>query len=176
MARPGIQSIEVAYELRRFPVKLNVLLFVFAALLATFCEQANAIDMANLSLTPFESRKKPPKAPPYTLMHKSYNSSTSTNHPFDNNVDINGDDWCDWVSTAARPPHRGDIDEPTLTDFIFFGNPKRMAKVWHPAKGSAGSTSRNVTNWSCSCFRIYLSQICLSEGRQNALYSRASIL
>lgn len=102
-------------------MKLNVLLLVFAALLATFCEQANAIDMANLSLTPFESCKKPPKAPPYTLMHKSYNSSTSTNHPFDNNVDINGDGWCDWVSTAARPPHRGDIDEPTLTDFIFLG-------------------------------------------------------
>lgn len=102
-------------------MKLNILLLVCAALLGTFCEQAIAIDMANLSLTPFESCKKPRKAPPYAVMHKRYNSSTSTNHPFENNVDINGDGWCDWVSTAARPPHRGDIDEPILTDFIFLG-------------------------------------------------------
>lgn len=54
-------------------------------------------------------------------MHKRYNSSTSTNYPFDNSVDINGDSWCDWVSTASHPPHRGDIDEPILTDFVFLG-------------------------------------------------------
>lgn len=95
--------------------------FVFAALLAVICAQADAIDMADLSLTPFENCKKPPKSPPHTLMHKSYKSASSKNYPFDETVDINGDGWCDWVSMAARPPHRGDIDEPPLTDFIFLG-------------------------------------------------------
>jgi hypothetical protein len=133
-------------------VKLNVLLFAFATLLATFCEQTDAIDMANLSLTPFESCKKPPKTPPYTLMHKKYNSATRTNYPFDNNVDINGDGWCDWVSTAARPPHRGDIDEPTLTDFIFLGTQSGWRRFGTQQKVPLGQSQETLPTGNVPVF------------------------
>lgn len=102
-------------------MKSSFFSFAFAALLATICPQTRAADMADLSLTPFEKCKKPHRTPPAALLHKTYRSSTYTNFPFDGTVDINGDGWCDWVSTAARPPHRGDVDEPPLTDFIFLG-------------------------------------------------------
>jgi hypothetical protein len=55
-------------------------------------------------------------------LHKDYNAyGTTSNYPFEDTVDINGDGWCDWISMAARAPHRGDIEEPKIGEFIFLG-------------------------------------------------------
>jgi hypothetical protein len=95
---------------------------VLAMLLPLTGTHAYAIDMRDLSLTPFQTCKKPPEAPPRALLHKDYNAyGTISNYPFEDTVDINGDGWCDWISMAARAPHRGDIEEPTMGEFIFLG-------------------------------------------------------
>lgn len=96
--------------------------FILVTLLGLTCAVANAVDIRDLSMTPSHACKKPPKAPPYALLHKEYNAyGTATNYPFNDTVDINGDGWCDWVSIAARAPHRGDTEEPQIADFILLG-------------------------------------------------------
>src|SRR4051812_35038423 len=103
-------------------MKSSLMKFAAPVLLTLHCLQGYAVDMADLTLTPAQECKKPPKAPPYKLLHKEYRSySITTNGPFDHTVDINGDGWCDWVSRPWVAPHRGDIDEPQMKDFIFLG-------------------------------------------------------
>jgi hypothetical protein len=85
--------------------------------------RADGVEIGDLSLIPPHTCKKPPKAPPYRLMNKEFRAAnTNTNDPFDHTYDINGDGWCDWISIAARPPHRTDLDEPEMQDFILLGN------------------------------------------------------
>ncbi len=88
---------------------------------------AQAIELTELSLTPAHACNAPPRAPPTKLLNKDYPGfSTGGNAPFRHDVDINGDGWCDWVSTAALSPHRDPYlwDEPLLKDFIYIGTKK----------------------------------------------------
>jgi hypothetical protein len=112
-------------------------LFAFSVIGALTCVAAYGIEIKDLSMEPFQTCKKPPKAPPYKLMHKEYPEfSTTTNIPFYENTDINGDGWCDWISTAASPPHRDNylLDEPPLEDFIFIGTKTGWRKFGNPKK------------------------------------------
>jgi hypothetical protein len=103
-------------------------LFLFCAVVAAFgfgSMDAQALQLAELSLLPGQTCKTPPKAPPSKLLDKGYhgNFSTGSNAPFIHDVDINGDGWCDWVSIAAQPPHRDRVEwaQPLMKDFIFLG-------------------------------------------------------
>jgi hypothetical protein len=87
---------------------------------------AYAAPAAVLSLTPAHACQ-PPAGSPGKLLDLAYpNASTGGNAPFDHQVDINGDGWCDWVSTAAQPPHRDGVElmQPQMKDFIFLGGPR----------------------------------------------------
>jgi hypothetical protein len=104
------------------------LLFSFCAVVAAIglgTMDAQAIEVAELSLLPGQACKAPPKAPPGKLLSKGYygNFSTGSNAPFVHDVDINGDGWCDWISIAAQPPHREGVEwgQPLMKDFIFLG-------------------------------------------------------
>lgn len=79
------------------------------------CLSANALVKADLSLSPFEGCRKPLQSPSRAVLHRSKD-----------NVDINGDGWCDWVGMGAGAPHRGSVDEPQMADFIFLG----ISKGW----------------------------------------------
>ena len=103
-------------------MKIPFTSFIFLTLFGLSPMEAHTIEIADLSLTPPRDCKKSPKKPPFNLIHKNYRAyEIGSNYPFINSVDINGDGWCDWVSMSAGPPHRGDIDEPTMVDFIFLG-------------------------------------------------------
>jgi hypothetical protein len=83
---------------------------------------AHGVEITSLSLDPPQTCKKPPKSPPYKLLHKEFLVvNSSSNYPFNDTVDINGDGWCDWVSMVGGPPHRTDQEIPELEDFIFLG-------------------------------------------------------
>lgn len=96
--------------------------FLFLAVSVLICARAHAIESGDLSLAPIKQCRPSPKAPPYKQLHREFQAAnTPSNSPFIRAIDINGDGWCDWVSTAAMPPHSGDIDEPSMQSFIFLG-------------------------------------------------------
>ncbi|MRW87197.1 hypothetical protein GJ698_24310 [Pseudoduganella sp. FT26W] len=84
----------------------------------------HATPVAELSLTPARACLAPPGNPGKLLNQVYPNASTAGNAPFSHQLDINGDGWCDWVSTAAQPPHRDGValEQPRLKDFIFLGS------------------------------------------------------
>jgi hypothetical protein len=87
--------------------------------------QEHALQATDLSLLPQQVCEAPAKAPPASVLNKIYPGfSTTTNPPFRHDVDITGDGWCDWVSSAAQPPHRNGValDQPLMKDFIFVGS------------------------------------------------------
>ena len=73
--------------------------------------------------------KKPPKSPPKKMLDRFFpdiEGDTNpaaygvANRPFETNVDINGDGWCDWVSLGGAAPHRY-FDTPPMKHFLFLG-------------------------------------------------------
>jgi hypothetical protein len=82
-----------------------------------------------LSFTPPAPCKKPPKSPPIKLLNQFFPDIEGDtkpdaygvgNQPFETNVDINGDGWCDWISLGGMAPHRSG-DSPTMKNFLFLG-------------------------------------------------------
>lgn len=133
-------------------MKLSIASILISAMLVLTCTAAYAgetIRMEDLSRTPSQVCKKPPKEPPYKLMHTIYHAyGTSFNYPFTDTVDINGDGWCDWVSTVAGAPHRGDIDEPEMKDFIFLGTRNGWRKFGDMEKFRSDRTGLTLsTGW-----------------------------
>lgn len=113
-------------------------------LLALLCLQGHALEIADLSLTSTQPCKTPPKAPPYKLLHKKYQTySIPTNAPFDHTVDINGDGWCDWVSRPSELPYQSDMDEPPMEDFIFLGTPTGWRKFGNMKKFRSDTSGLN---------------------------------
>lgn len=105
-------------------MKLSSSLSAFAIVSALTGVPALALSVADLSLKPARACQTPPKSPG-KLLNQGYplDFSTGGNAPFNRDVDINGDGWCDWVSTAAQPPQRDGVTwaQPLMKDFIFLG-------------------------------------------------------
>lgn len=105
-------------------MKLSFSLGAVAIVSALIGAPAHALSAADLSLKPGRACQTPPKNPG-KLLDQDYPADFSTggNAPFSNDVDINGDGWCDWVSTAAQSPHREGVEwaQPLMKDFIFLG-------------------------------------------------------
>jgi len=95
---------------------------------------AQAAAPSELLLTPASACKSPPSGPGKLLDRAWPNASTAGNAPFDHQVDINGDGWCDWVSTAAQPSHRDRVAlaQPPMKDFIFLGSKSGWRRFGHP--------------------------------------------
>ena len=118
---------------------ISLMIMILAALTAG----CNAI-AADMSLVPYKACSSSRKAPPDSVLNKSYSGNTTTNGPFVE-ADITGDGLCDWIGTGAQPPHISDSELPEMKDFIFvatksgwrrFGD---MKKWWaDPARGRIG--------------------------------------
>ena len=82
-----------------------------------------------LSFSPAVPCKKPPKSPPKKMLERFFPEIEGdtdpagygvANRPFETNVDINGDGWCDWVSLGGAAPHHY-FDTPPMKHFLFLG-------------------------------------------------------
>ncbi len=93
-----------------------------------------AASAAELSLAPARACLASPNGPGKLLDQAFPNASTAGNAPFSHQVDINGDGWCDWVSTAAQPPHRDGVElaQPLMKDFIFLGSKRGWRRFGNP--------------------------------------------
>ena len=96
-----------------------------------------------LSFTPPAPCNKPPKSPPKKLLDRFFPDIEGdtdpagygvANRPFETNVDINGDGWCDWVSLGGAAPHMFG-ESPPMEHFLFLGTKtgwRRFGKMRNP--------------------------------------------
>lgn len=110
-------------------MKLSITPYLMAALLGLPSLPSHADEISNLSLTPTQMCKTPPKSPPKKILDRFFpdiegdtrpDSYGVANRPFETRVDINGDGWCDWVSLGGGAPHMYG-ESPPMKDFLFLG-------------------------------------------------------
>lgn len=109
-------------------LKIKSILTVLGALtlIAAPIPWANAEE---LLFAPTIPCKKPPKSPPRKMLDRFFPDIEGdtdpagygvANRPFETNVDINGDGWCDWVSLGGSAPHMFG-ESPPMEHFLFLG-------------------------------------------------------
>ena len=105
-------------------MKISFALGAVAIAMVAIAVPARSAPASELSLKPVRACQAPPSGPGKLLDQAYPNFSTAGNGPFIHNVDINGDGWCDWVSTGAQPPHREgvELEQPLMKDFVFLGS------------------------------------------------------